>query len=98
MKFLPKLEQFLTEEIKYVSAQENGVPRIKRKTVVEYLTGRLENVRREDSRVREAEQLILKASRDKLYKHASENPIKKPVQNKRKDTDVYDLEKNIPNT
>ena len=93
-----KLEQFLIEEIKYVSAQENGVPRMKRKTVVEYLTNRLESLERESNNIQEAEALILKASQDKLYRHASENHIKKPVHNKRKDTDVYDLEKNIPNT
>jgi hypothetical protein len=93
-----KLEQFIEEEIKFVNAPQNGVPRMKRKTVVEYLIGRLKNLSREGIRISEAEALILKASRDKLHKHASENPIKKPVQNKRKDTDVYDLEKNIPNT
>jgi hypothetical protein len=91
-----KLEQFLIEEIKYVSAQENGVPRMKRKTVVEYLTGRLENVRHEDTCLREAEHLILKASNEKQPRLGKS--YLKTVHNKRKDTDVYDLEKNIPNT
>ena len=90
--------EVIAEEIEYVTLPANAVPRLKRKTIVEYLTNRLESLERESNSIQEAESLILKASRDKLYRHASENPIKKPVQNKRKDTDAYDLEKNIPNT
>jgi hypothetical protein len=90
--------EVIAEEIEHVKLPANAVPRLKRKTIVEYLTNRLESLERESNTFQEAEAFILKASRDKLYKHASENPIKKPVQNKRKDTDAYDLEKNIPNT
>lgn len=94
--------EVISEEIEYVNLPSSAVPRLKRKTIVEYLTNRIESIEREYNNIREAEELlqlnILKASRDKLYKHASENPIKKKVHNKRKDTDVYDLEKNIPNT
>ena len=90
--------EVIAEEIEHVKLPASAVPRLKRKTIVEYLTNRLESLERESNKFQEAEALILKASRDKLYRHASENPIEKPVHNKRKDTDVYDLEKNIPNT
>jgi esterase/lipase len=90
--------EVIAEEIKHIQLPDNTVTRLKRKTVVEYLTNRLESLERESNNIQEAEALILKASQDKLYNHDSENHIKKTVHNKRKDTDVYDLEKNIPNT
>jgi len=73
----------ITKEIEYVNLPDNPIPRLKRKTIVEYLTNRIESIEREYNNIQEAEAIILKASRDKLYRHASENPIKKQVQDKR---------------
>ena len=68
--------EVIAEEIEYVTLPASAVPRLKRKTIVEYLTNRLESLERESNKFQEAEAFILKASRDKLFKHASENPIK----------------------
>ena len=61
-----KLEQFIEEEIKYASAQENAVPRMKRKTVVEYLTGRLVGLKHKENILREAEKIV--SSKTKVKK------------------------------
>ena len=68
--------EVIAEEIEHVKLPASAVPRLKRKTIVEYLTNRLESLERESNKFQEAEAFILKASRDKLFKHASENPIK----------------------
>ena len=73
------LEQFLKEEIEHVSTQDNVFQRIKRKTVMEYLQTRLTEEAVKSAKLKEAEQLILQASRDKLKKHATEHPIKKSI-------------------
>lgn len=52
------LQKFLKDEITYATEPVNAVPRMKRKIVVEYLSQRLEDLKKEEMVLQEAEKVV----------------------------------------